>query len=532
MNDLSHLDVRIYSFRLSASPEDSAFLKPEGTLIMQAVGFPVDFNDCTCIPKGPVAVLNTTEVTALDAQWYAKASPIYRCDIPDSVGDSPRVKGYLCHQRRSDGRSYPLHSVHVDGNEIQTLSIVGKQVVFRRAGHELAVDLEFVAKEQRFTVSAEWSTSHIELRVSWLENVHDSERGSGDGVFYEDIDAYSRPRSGDLKQFKLRRTLHSGERPADSDADNMQTAGLESEGIGMADFSTRTDELTPRHLEIVVRNFRRDSASDEPRLEFLQYGLSTEVLRFFFGNAWTNENVFPMHTEVSRCHRNGREFLLTEAENPESRFRHLQRVTSLAETVFNLQNIEGMHERISLMDKHDLEAAFGEFECAALLAHPDLKFRFITPCGIRGQDYEGELQTSANRSVCCEMKAKSEKTAAGTDALWRTLEKARRQLPKTRPSMILVKVPERWIVPTISTVVDAAVNRLFRQSNRVVAVVLTWEEYHFTSQAGNFMLKKWRPYPNTKSRLFGSDIEKLLDCLGEFSNCTWLSFRDFIIELL
>jgi hypothetical protein len=60
------------------------------------------------------------------------------------------------------------------------------------------------------------------------------------------------------------------------------------------------------------------------------------------------------------------------------------------------------------MHNHDLESALGELECAALLAVPEFHFKFVTPTGVKGKDYDAEIVTSAGRTVCCEIKSKSE----------------------------------------------------------------------------------------------------------------------------
>jgi hypothetical protein len=148
----------------------------------------------------------------------------------------------------------------------------------------------------------------------------------------------------------------------------------------------------------------------------------------------------------------------------------MQRVTSLAEITFNLQGVDGLKQRISLMDKHDLESALGEMECAALLSHSELSFRFVIPIGSKGLDYEAEVTTSANRVVCCEIKAKSERTSADAQTLWSTLETARKQLPKSEPGLVLVRIPEEWVKrQDIQTIVNDAIGKVFRQSHRVVA---------------------------------------------------------------
>jgi len=297
----------------------------------------------------------------------------------------------------------------------------------------------------------------------------------------------------------------------------------------MADLSQNVDCLTTDHLSVVVRTMATSSTPGGRDDDFLTYGLATEVLRFFFGNQWTNENVFSIHKEVSRHHRQGRVFLKTDSNESDDQYRHVQRVTTLAEITFNLQGIAGLRQRISLMDKHDLESALGEMECAALLAHPDLKFRFVIASGSKGLDYEAEVTTSRDRIVCCEMKAKSEQTALEAQSLWNTLEKARRQLPKNQPGFVLVKIPEEWVnQQDIKATVEHAVAKVFRQSQRVVTIVFLWEEWQRTPEGWNLVVTRFKNYPNQKSELYQSDIDDVVAMMGRASNPAWVSFRTFV----
>jgi hypothetical protein len=297
----------------------------------------------------------------------------------------------------------------------------------------------------------------------------------------------------------------------------------------MADLAQKVDRLTTDHLSIIVRTLAASPPPVTADHDFITYGLATEALRFFFGNEWTNENVFSIHKETSAHHRQGRLFLRTDSTEQADQFRHMQRVTSLAEITFNLQGVDGLKQRISLMDKHDLESALGEMECAALLSHSELAFRFVIPTGSKGLDYEAEVTTSANRIVCSEIKVKSERTSADAQTLWSTLETARKQLPKSEPGLILVRIPEEWVKrQDIQTIVNDAIGRVFRQSHRVVAVILMWEEWNQTSDGWKLVVSRFKDYRNSKSRLYKSDIDDLLAVIGPANNPSWVSFHAFV----
>jgi len=75
--------------------------------------------------------------------------------------------------------------------------------------------------------------------------------------------------------------------------------------VTMAELAERVERLTTEHLVVVVQTLVKSPPPVVADEDFLTYGLATEVLRFFFGNAWTNENVFAMHKDVSPEHRCG-----------------------------------------------------------------------------------------------------------------------------------------------------------------------------------------------------------------------------------
>jgi len=201
------VDFRLFSLGYSGSAGASDFLSPQGTMILQRVGFPRDFGNCTCIPKGPVGVWSRAfGPVAIEAQWYQPAQSITRTDIPADLAGSPAVKGYICHRRRPDPDRYTITSLSVDDQEVQWIGLVGKRVVYRRLGHMVQLDLSELPDDQTFTLSAEWDVGHIELRVTWLAEPYENTQCSGWGIEnHQDLGAYRPPSTADV----LRHTRRS-----------------------------------------------------------------------------------------------------------------------------------------------------------------------------------------------------------------------------------------------------------------------------------------------------------------------------------
>jgi len=196
------------TFRLYCFSNENALglLPPEGTMVMQYLQFPIDFDDCTCIPTGGVGYWSKAGVTNdLECQWYRPREPLDRKDIPADLTGSPRVKKCICHQRRPDPNSYPLSQLTVDDQEVHVVAFLGKKVLFRRLGQEVVLDLRTVPNTQPFALAVEWSPTHIEARVTWVEGEGMEGHYSGVGVPYEQFATYKHPGVGKVVQFRERK---------------------------------------------------------------------------------------------------------------------------------------------------------------------------------------------------------------------------------------------------------------------------------------------------------------------------------------
>lgn len=242
-----------------------------------------------------------------------------------------------------------------------------------------------------------------------------------------------------------------------------------------SDLRARGEQLTLEQLGNIARVLATKRLPGGSSEDFVRYGLATEILRYFLGDKWTNDCVFSVHHDVAKEHKDARAFLETDGKLLEEKLRHQQRVVELAEILFNLKSTPGFDSRVDLLRSRNLQSALAEFECAAILAKPGLSIRFIEEQGVKGLDYEAEVTTSSGASVRCEVKARVADSALNSESLWRTLDQARKQLPKESGGIVLVRLPEEWGFP--ETVVDDASRKLFRQSKRVAAVIVVTEHW-------------------------------------------------------
>jgi hypothetical protein len=292
----------------------------------------------------------------------------------------------------------------------------------------------------------------------------------------------------------------------------------------MMDAVNRT---TVERLKSCARVLREHHPSGIPDVDFITFGLATEYLRAFVGNEWTNQMVFGQHPTVSRDYRPGRGFMRAEAtENAEEAYRNQERTLRLAELLFNLQEIEGIDTRLEDLRLGRIESTYLELEAGAFLKQRGVQFRYVIPSGIKGSDYDAEIPLASGIKVNCEMKCKAEQTQLGDGAVRNPLEAARSQLPSGEPGLVFFKVPEAWVFQAeAAAVFPKIIDSFLRNTSRVTAVLVAWEEQHLQPGDGALILYKFRIERGTPPKKVNSAVDQLLSSLNGPSTDQWTSFR-------
>jgi len=271
-------------------------------------------------------------------------------------------------------------------------------------------------------------------------------------------------------------------------------------------------------------------ASDDT---FLLYGLANHYMVHIFGKDWVNQITFGMHSNVPRHNRAGRQFLRAENETEDDGFRHQERCLSIAEHLVNLQDVEGIDDRVAALTQGQIESTYAELQAGGFLAERGLNFRFVTPSGMKGLDYDAEIQLSDGMKVNCEMKCKIEESYLSKPGILTRLNDARKQLPKGEPAIIFLKIPESWILQEdIVAVLLNALADFFRSTKRIVSVVVCWEVVQLELNGpGGLISYQFHMERNVRLPDFSKTIIELLDILaleyGQFEP-RWLSFRKLV----
>jgi hypothetical protein len=162
-----------------------------------------------------------------------------------------------------------------------------------------------------------------------------------------------------------------------------------------------------------------------------------------------------------------------------------------------------------------IESTCAELDFGRFLFIHDVGFRFVTPQGAKGEDYDFEIVYPQGLLVPADAKCKFVSTRIDPKSVRNSLVKARKQLPADRPCVIFMKVPQQWIsdLPTAKALVDVG-RDFMKTTDRVVSV--KFYVSHLVTQDG-FVLHRhaFRELTNEGSRFSGGR--------------DWDLFRDFVV---
>jgi hypothetical protein len=218
--------------------------------------------------------------------------------------------------------------------------------------------------------------------------------------------------------------------------------------------------ITDRHLLRTLLGFPTEDQQD-PSLR--TYLLSLAIVKHYFGEKWFEDHVKP----------NGSPGFLRQ--DTEDRMRsEIQsfRIIDLAEVLFNLQYVEGFDDCIKRMKQGQIESTYAEPDLGRMLYVSEIDFRFVITSGKKGDDYDIEMKLSDGIKVCADAKCKIESTNFTAETVRHTLDKARKQFPPDRASIIFVKVPPQWRSEPlpVSDILYEVAKDFLRGTGRIVSV--------------------------------------------------------------
>jgi hypothetical protein len=193
------------------------------------------------------------------------------------------------------------------------------------------------------------------------------------------------------------------------------------------------------------------------------FSLAMAILKYYFGEEWLNKYVTPDTAKPN--------FLRIDESDPIRRDLTALRTIDLAEVIYNLQHVQGFDECIARMKNGDIEGTYAELDLGRMLYLNTVPFRYVVAQGVRGLDYDVEVQYPDGVIACAESKCSIESTALGENTIRNRLDDARKQLPPDRPGIVFVKMPPRWMDESQFASMTIGVAKDFlRGTRRIVSV--------------------------------------------------------------
>jgi len=194
-------------------------------------------------------------------------------------------------------------------------------------------------------------------------------------------------------------------------------------------------------------------------------GVANAVIAHFLGRDW-----FAAHVRHDARRRG---FLNLDFASDRRREASTFRVVELAESLFNLQHVEGFDACIGQMrgGAEKIESTCAELDFGRFLYIHEINFRFVVPRIMKGADYDFDVLYPDGLKVAADAKCKFETTAISPYSLHNSMKKARGQLPADQTGIIFIKVPQQWIEEsaTLKAMVGTA-RQFFATTDRVVSV--------------------------------------------------------------
>jgi hypothetical protein len=267
-----------------------------------------------------------------------------------------------------------------------------------------------------------------------------------------------------------------------------------------------------------VRKFGRTSKSITPSKKdkfWIIHSTSVMTLSVFLGKEWVEKNIFSERIKfLSAVNNNRRSILITE------------RIIELAEMLFNLQYETGFFSVLERLKTAEIEATFAELEVARLLRQYKVKFDFNIPANKAKEDFDYNLYLNGTH-VAADAKCKLETSEISAKGILGRLKKTQNeQLPKGKPGIIFLRLPENWPLDKETVeMIKSTIQTFFRSTTRVIAVVILRTMFDVVGK-GVFNTPFYEVVENPR-QVFGRDLLPLSKEWPLFST-RWIRFTTLL----
>lgn len=242
-----------------------------------------------------------------------------------------------------------------------------------------------------------------------------------------------------------------------------------------------SDDALGLFLRQTTGNTVWKSVSDQGRLACATYSVACCAVLQALGPDWCQ-------THIGRTDKASDYFKANKSDHHEL-LRHLSRVTEFGELIYNLHGVPGFDERIRLIgaDKGGVESGIAELIAGKFFKMADVIFQYVTveakPGEEKPKNPDIEYAAGSNRLESCEVKCNLLSTELNETSIVNALKNAKKQLPKGKAGIILLRVPETWLVDMEAgtTVIGKAINDFIKneKTTRVSSIFAFASETRF-----------------------------------------------------
>jgi len=168
--------------------------------------------------------------------------------------------------------------------------------------------------------------------------------------------------------------------------------------------------------------------------KFIALSMAGALLFELYGRKWMSKRLL---------NKDNMPFILNQSIDSSSQLNFQMKILMLGESLYNLRNIEGIQNILRKLENENIESVIAELESGRLLYHRGVFFKYVSSSQIKRNDFDIYILDGSNK-IFCETKCKLNTTIFSENSFHNSLHKAKQQLPKDYPAIILIKIPDTW----------------------------------------------------------------------------------------
>jgi hypothetical protein len=235
--------------------------------------------------------------------------------------------------------------------------------------------------------------------------------------------------------------------------------------------------------------------------------LGVTVILTFIGQKWAERIYTPIIEDRV-------DFLQRDIEGA-NEFTYQAKLIFWAHWFFVLKDCKGFDEYVGYFTSASIESGNFELRVATSFLERGFEVEFVRRTGVKGADFDFRV---VKNGIEFQVEVKNCSNPENDEiTLTNVLSHARRQLPKNGNGIIYVSIPDYITKKSnANNTIEEILSNHFRNTTRVKAIVLEWDEWFDTEPAGKACANMFRV--NQNPRNFGQlkEVADTLDQLIDF----------------